>query len=198
MYKWLHQLAGLKLAFSSTQEPINELPKFVSCQVDADMDTDEIVTTKQVFRQMWQRIVSHEALNLQIAALVGTRKLPDEIKDAIESKFCKQLESKISKFIKTNDKQWRCEIEKESLACLISASIVLDEAYPEVPPIFKLDLLSKSKAKPDQRDENVEMDYEDQQPFDLSCLLPAVEEELNIYHGDYCDPATHADLILSL
>jgi hypothetical protein len=136
MYKWLHQLAGLKLAFSSTQEPINELPKFVSCQVDADMDTDEIVTTKQVFRQMWQRIVSHEALNLQIAALVGTRKLPDEIKDAIESKFCKQLESKISKFIKTNDKQWRCEIEKESLACLISASIVLDEAYPEVPPIL--------------------------------------------------------------
>lgn len=111
MYKWLHQLAGLKLAFSSTQEPINELPKFVSCQVDADMDTDEIVTTKQVFRQMWQRIVSHEALNLQIAALVGTRKLPDEIKDAIESKFCKQLESKITKFIKTNDKQWRCEID---------------------------------------------------------------------------------------
>ena len=65
MYRWLHNLAGVKLAFNSTQETLQELPRFVACRIESDGESDELVTTKQVFRQMWQRIVTIEALNKQ-------------------------------------------------------------------------------------------------------------------------------------
>lgn len=46
MYKWLHNLAGVKLAFTSTQETLQELPRFVACKIEAEAESDELVTTK--------------------------------------------------------------------------------------------------------------------------------------------------------
>ena len=65
MYKWLHNLAGVKLAFTSSQETLEELPRFVACKMETDADGEELVTTKQVFKHMWQRIITIEALSKQ-------------------------------------------------------------------------------------------------------------------------------------
>lgn len=65
MYKWLHNLAGVKLAFASSQETLEELPRFVACKIETDSEGEELVTTKQVFKHMWQRIITIEALSKQ-------------------------------------------------------------------------------------------------------------------------------------
>jgi|688.fasta_scaffold2481762_1 hypothetical protein len=43
----------------------------------------------------------------------------------------------ITLFTKTNENIWRCELQHKDLK--ISAAITIDAAYPEIPPIFKLE-----------------------------------------------------------
>ena len=44
---------------------------------------------------------------------------------------------------------------------------------------------------------NDEEEKEEPKPNELECLLSSIEDELNIHHGEYCEHATQADLILS-
>ena len=43
----------------------------------------------------------------------------------------------ITLFTKTNENMWRCELKHKDLK--ISAIVTIDAAYPEIPPIFKLE-----------------------------------------------------------
>jgi hypothetical protein len=108
-----------------------------------------------VFRQIWQRIVTIEALKKQTLHFAQNCTFLKELEPCFlacpefsQSRFVSN--SKIAKFIKTNDNAWRCEIITEGLDFTISALIKLDEAYPEIPPIFALDKVATQKTTADE------------------------------------------------
>jgi aspartokinase len=117
--------------------------RFVAIQVESEGDNEDLVTTKQMFRNIWSRIVSIEALTQQIKELTATLTFPREVFKLLRempefSQINFQPEAKISKFIKSNDGQWRCEVARPGSSVTVSATIDIDLSYPEIPPIFKL------------------------------------------------------------
>ena len=99
------------------------------------------------------------------------------------------MDAKITKFIKANENAWRCEIKGSGLDFTVSALITLDQAYPEIPPIFALD---KAQVRNANADEELKEGSDN-----IESLLRQIEDELNIHHGDFCDHATQGDLLLS-
>ena len=61
----------------------------------------------------------------------------------------------ITLFTKTNENMWRCEFKHKDLK--ISAIITIDAAYPEIPPIFKLEEVL-TKATVSNKDNEMEID----------------------------------------
>lgn len=84
--------------------------------------------------------MSNEALNMQIKEFEENLKfLPEvvtEFSDVAEFRKVKNL-AIITLFTKTNGDIWRCELLHKDLR--ISATVTIDAAYPEIPPIFKLE-----------------------------------------------------------
>ena len=63
MYKWLHSLAGLQLDYAQTQETLERTPVFKT-GLDAEALLNSAVSTKAIFKNIWQRILSTQILHL--------------------------------------------------------------------------------------------------------------------------------------
>jgi len=52
--------------------------------------------------------------------------------------------------LKVGDKLYRCDIERKGLEFTVSATIEIDVAYPQVPPVFKLEVLGKTSQRSEE------------------------------------------------
>jgi hypothetical protein len=176
--------------------------RFVAIQVESEGDNEDLVTTKQMFRNIWSRIVSIEALTQQIKELTASLTFPREVFKLLRempefSQINFQPEAKISKFIKSNDGQWRCEVARPGSSVTVSATIDIDLSYPEIPPIFKLEVINTMPKKTSGDEEMKDETQEGDRSKELKKLLMSIEDEINVHHSEYCDHAIHADFILS-
>ena len=143
MYKWLHSLAGLQLDFAHSQEPLTENPRFKT-GLDHTAMMKCAVSTKMVFKRIWQRILMVQILQLQIDSLVQGDYHPD-IKDTLSKQdeliAAQPCNLPTPKLVKVGPTSYRLWFKKQDVSFEFSATIEVPSAYPEKPPTFTIQVL---------------------------------------------------------
>lgn len=133
LYEWLHNWAGLYLEVSQPSRGLPDVPFPYFKPLVSDSQIG--LSAHQIFKKVWQRMLSRSILNLQVEhfaeKLTYLKDVAEEFKRVKEFLQLSNVKGQIKAFKRVSDDTVEIVIEREKGAYEVSAIVKVPINYPQ-------------------------------------------------------------------